>query len=1545
VADAAITATNIVVDSTGTLVTADVTVGASSVSGPRFVFVRTPNGDAGNPPTPDSTLDIGFNTHFGFHGGGGGPTISGITPNSVNAGDPAFTLTISGSGFAGAAGVDVFLPTPNGPVPDPSITTTSFTVVNDTQVTVSVTLPATAAGGPRFIVVSTPKGPAGIPPEFENTLDVLGGVDVITGGGTAPFLDFADPSFIPAGTIVNNFILTGVNLQGTTQIEFFEFGSQKADTTFTVSNIVASGDGTTVNATVAITGRANPGPRIIVATATGGTTPNIPGGNIVNVVGNSNGPNVEAISPTTATPGQPVTLTIRGQNLCGDPACSVAPEILFLRPAAGGPVEDTTIVATITNATLGQVTAIVNLPATVTSPPFRIVVVRTTAGKSQDGPNPGNTINLGTRTNAPTITAVSTNPNPPVPGTVTVTLTGANLQGGAPQFFIPSPNGSPQRDHSLFGQVTSSTGTQIVATVEIPANATGKRLIIVSTPNGDNFGQNRPQFLTITNTSAPLMTSISPSTHAADANSFTFTVTGTNLGSVTGMSFLIPGINPFEDSDVFPVFTAATSTSVTATVTISSLASSGPRGVLLFVGNAAVLLEPTPATTFFVVSGTDATAPFIFNASPTFLIKGQRQTLNLAGDNLGGARVKFFTLPDSQNPNGSQDTTITSTVDPSKSSSAIVTATVEVPATATEGPRIVVVETLSGNNLGQPPVIVNIGSIDTGGTNPQVQSVAPATASAGDTLDVVLTGVNFTGVDDGGVFIPTPFGPQFDSDFALNSATVDSATQITVNVTIASGAPEGPRFMIVRTPEGAHSEDFPNPGNEFFVGARGGTGGGNLPSITSLGPANREADGAAFAFQISGSNLSTMDTIKFAMEGSDGLPEEDSTITVTDVAFNAGTNQLTANVTIATTAGDGGRVVVARDSNTGLSTPIFPNPTFSNVFVVGSGAGGANEATITSMSPLSHDPDGAQFFFQINGTNLDQAGFFEFITMGPNPQPNFDVVYDNVTITPTQIAAFVTIPSHAAAGLHHLVLFRPDGSPAGFQTPEPEVNTFTIGSAVGGGGTVTLTKTNGDQQSGPEFQPLPIPLEVLAEVGGSAVAGLGISFTKVSGDGSVWPSFATTDASGKAQAFVSLGSAASQSFTATANGVSVTFTAIIGSAQTGPIVTSVTPDNGPQGGTSNITITGNNLVSVSNVMFFAGNDLSTAVHDTAITVSNLSVSENQITATVNIGSAAQTGEHRIVLTGSAQNFPAPAIFRVNVSASHGGVFGVASMSPDNGAAGTNSLSVVINGSGLEGVTGVSFEPGVSSGISATIVRASSTQIAATVDIHEFAPTGGRRLLLSTSEGSINTDINFQINAANPTAERVIPDDVVQGGISNITITGNNMDGVSNILFFAGTNLSTAVRDTAITISNLSASANQITATVNIGSEAEIGPHRIVLTGAVQDFSVPGNFRVNAANPTAERVIPDDVVQGGISNITITGNNMDGVSNILFFAGTNLSTAVRDTAITISNLSVSANQITATVNIGSEAEIGPHRIVLTGRDQDFSVPGNFQVHIP
>jgi hypothetical protein len=238
------------------------------------------------------------------------------------------------------------------------------------------------------------------------------------------------------------------------------------------------------------------------------------------------------------------------------------------------------------------------------------------------------------------------------------------------------------------------------------------------------------------------------------------------------------------------------------------------------------------------------------------------------------------------------------------------------------------------------------------------------------------------------------------------------------------------------------------------------------------------------------------------------------------------------------------------------------------------------------------------------------------------------------------------------------------------------------------------------------------------------------------------------------------------------------------------------------------------------------------------------VSANQITATVNIGSAAQTGEHRIVLTGSAQNFPAPAIFRVNVSASHGGVFGVASMSPDNGAAGTNSLSVVINGSGLEGVTGVSFEPGVSSGISATIVRASSTQIAATVDIHEFAPTGGRRLLLSTSEGSINTDINFRVNAANPTAERVIPDDVVQGGISNITITGNNMDGVSNILFFAGTNLSTAVRDTAITISNLSVSANQITATVNIGSEAEIGPHRIVLTGRDQDFSVPGNFQVH-----------------------------------------------------------------------------------------------------
>jgi hypothetical protein len=46
------------------------------------------------------TAGCGYGSNYmGGGGGGGAPNITSLTPNMANAGDPAFTVTVNGSGF------------------------------------------------------------------------------------------------------------------------------------------------------------------------------------------------------------------------------------------------------------------------------------------------------------------------------------------------------------------------------------------------------------------------------------------------------------------------------------------------------------------------------------------------------------------------------------------------------------------------------------------------------------------------------------------------------------------------------------------------------------------------------------------------------------------------------------------------------------------------------------------------------------------------------------------------------------------------------------------------------------------------------------------------------------------------------------------------------------------------------------------------------------------------------------------------------------------------------------------------------------------------------------------------------------------------------------------------------------------------------------------------------------------------------------------------------------------------------------------------------
>jgi hypothetical protein len=80
---------------------------------------------------------------------------------------------------------------------------------------------------------------------------------------------------------------------------------------------------------------------------------------------------------------------------------------------------------------------------------------------------------------------------------------------------------------------------------------------------------------------------------------------------------------------------------------------------------------------------------------------------------------------------------------------------------------------------------------------PEVTSVNPSSGNQGQTLDVIITGTNFTGATV----------VSFGENITVNSFTVNNNTQITANITIAADAVLGTRDVSVTTPGGTGTKD------------------------------------------------------------------------------------------------------------------------------------------------------------------------------------------------------------------------------------------------------------------------------------------------------------------------------------------------------------------------------------------------------------------------------------------------------------------------------------------------------------------------------------------------------------------------------------------------------------------------------------------------------------------------------------------------------------------------------------------------------------------
>ena len=155
-----------------------------------------------------------------------------------------------------------------------------------------------------------------------------------------------------------------------------------------------------------------------------------------------------------------------------------------------------------------------------------------------------------------------------------------------------------------------------------------------------------------------------------------------------------------------------------------------------------------------------------------------------------------------------------------------------------------------------------------------------------------------------------------DTGITVNSVTRNSATKLTVNLSIAAGAATGARDVTVRNTDGGRATKVAG----FTVNAG--------PSISTLTPSSRGQGAASQAIVIAGSNFSagawTTSRVTFSGSG----------ITVNSVVRDSA-SQLTVTISVASNAAVGPRTVTVRNpSDNGTATSTFavnPRPTISSL--------------------------------------------------------------------------------------------------------------------------------------------------------------------------------------------------------------------------------------------------------------------------------------------------------------------------------------------------------------------------------------------------------------------------------------------------------------------------------------------------------------------------------------------------------------------------------------------------------------------------------------
>ena len=352
-----------------------------------------------------------------------------------------------------------------------------------------------------------------------------------------------------------------------------------------------------------------------------------------------------------------------------------------------------------------------------------------------------------------------------------------------------------------------------------------------------------------------------------------------------------------------------------------------------------------------------------------------------------------------------------------------------------------------------------------------------------------------------------------------------------------------------------------------------------------------------------------------------------------------------------------------------------------------------------------------------------------------------------------------------------------------------------------------------------------------------------------------------------------------------------------------PIIESISHEQGDQGTSLNLIITGQNLSGAGEVRLGAG-----------IAVNSIEVlSAGQIEAAITIVAGAATGPRDLTVTTPGGSFTLPGCFTVKQA-----LPSISHISPDHEKQGF-TLQLTITGSNLSGASELRLGKGIAVNNFSVL---SASQIAASITIAANAEVGARDVTVSTPGGSFTLPDGFTVKQAPPVITSINSDQGNRETGITVTITGSNLDGASEL------SLGDGIAVNSYTV----ISSGQITADISIDAGAVIGPRDVTVTTPGGIFTFPNSFTVMPALPVITSVSPERGSQGATVTLDIRGRNLDGARSLRLGAG-----------VAVSSYNVtSPERMTASITIIAGSPVGPRDVTVTTAGGSFTLPGAFTV---